>query len=137
MTCRIQHLGRYLEGQLLNWWKGHSMTFQQNSFRHITLWFEVKLYNYFTGMITILRQHVACNIWVATLKAKVTAWPSGLPADLKSQGNLIIFQGQGIVREFWKLVSEKWKSSKVREKSGKNKDTFFLLLLLAIAVFLH
>jgi len=25
---------------------------------------------------------------------------SGLPADLKSQGNLIFFQGQGIVREF-------------------------------------
>jgi len=24
----------------------------------------------------------------------------GLPADLKSQGNLIFFQGQGIVREF-------------------------------------
>jgi len=44
----------------------------------------------------------------------------GLPADLKSQGNLIFFQGQGIVREFWKLVSEKQKSSKVREKSGKN-----------------
>jgi len=26
-------------------------------------------------MITILRQLVACNIWVANLKAKVTAWP--------------------------------------------------------------
>jgi len=26
-------------------------------------------------MITILRQRVACNIWVTTLKAKVTAWP--------------------------------------------------------------
>jgi len=26
-------------------------------------------------MITILRQLVACNIWVATLNAKVTAWP--------------------------------------------------------------
>jgi len=25
---------------------------------------------------------------------------TGLPADLKSQGNLIFFQGQGIVREF-------------------------------------
>jgi len=25
---------------------------------------------------------------------------AGLPADLKSQGNLIFFQGQGIVREF-------------------------------------
>ena len=51
------------------------MTFQQNSFRPITLWFEVEFYNYFTGMIPILRQRVVCNIWVATLKAKVTAWP--------------------------------------------------------------
>ena len=81
-TCHAQHLGRYLEGQ------GHSMTLQQNSFRPITLWFEVEFYNYFTGMITILRQRVACNIWVTTLKAKVTAWPcskivSGL-CDLKS-----------------------------------------------------
>jgi len=67
--CRAQHLVHYLEGQ------GHSMTFQQNSFRPITLWFKVEFYNYFTGMITILRQHVACNIWVATLKPKVTAWP--------------------------------------------------------------
>jgi len=25
---------------------------------------------------------------------------AGLPVDLKSQGNLIFFQGQGIVREF-------------------------------------
>jgi len=65
-TCRTQHLGCYLEGQ------GH---FQQNSFRPITLWFEVEFYNYFTGMITILRQRVTCNIWVATLKAKVTARP--------------------------------------------------------------
>ena len=57
--------------------QGHSMFFQQNSFRPITLWFEVKFYNFLTGMITILRQCVACNIWVATctLKAKVTAWP--------------------------------------------------------------
>jgi len=39
------------------------------------LWFVVEFYNYFTGMITILRQRDACNIWVATLKAKVTAWP--------------------------------------------------------------
>ena len=35
------------------------------------------------------------------------SWFAGLPADLKSQGNYIFFQGQGIVREFWKLVSEK------------------------------
>jgi len=51
------------------------MTFWQNSFRPIPLWFEVEFYNYFTGIITILRQRVACNISVATLKAKVTAWP--------------------------------------------------------------
>jgi len=68
-TCCAQYLGRYLEGQ------GHSMTFQQNSFRPITLWFEVEFYNYFKGMITILRQRVPCNIWVAILKAKFTAWP--------------------------------------------------------------
>ena len=30
---------------------------------------------YFTEMITILRRCVASNIWVATLKVKVTAWP--------------------------------------------------------------
>jgi len=76
-TCRAQHLGRYLEGQ------GHSMTFQQNNFRPITLWFEVEYYNYFTGMITILRQCVACNIWVATLKAKVTTWPSKIVSGPK------------------------------------------------------
>jgi len=67
--CRTQHLGRYLEGQ------GHSMTFQQNSFRPITLWFKVEFYNHFRRMITIIRQCVACIVWVATLKAKVTAWP--------------------------------------------------------------
>jgi len=66
--CRAQHFCRYLEGQ------GYIMTCQQNSFRPITLWFEVEFYNYFTGMI-ILRQRVACIIWVANLKAKVTAWP--------------------------------------------------------------
>jgi len=69
MTCRAQHLSRYLEGQ------GHSMTFQQNSFRPITLWFKVKFYNYFTGMITILRQRVTCCIWIATMKAMITEWP--------------------------------------------------------------
>jgi hypothetical protein len=68
-TCRAQHLGRHLDGQ------GHSMTLKQNRVRPITLLFEVGFYNWFTEMITILRQHVACNIWVATLKVKVTAWP--------------------------------------------------------------
>jgi len=37
-TCRAQHLFRYLEGQ------GHSMTFQQNRVRPITLLFEVRFY---------------------------------------------------------------------------------------------
>ena len=55
--------------------QGHSMTFQHNHVQPITLWFEVEFYNYFTWMITILRQCVACNIWVAILKAKVTTWP--------------------------------------------------------------
>jgi len=55
--------------------QGHSMTFQHNSFRPITLWFEVEFYNYFTGMISILRQFVECNILVAPFKAKVTGWP--------------------------------------------------------------
>ena len=49
MICRPQHLGCYLKGQ------GHSMTSQQKHVRPITLLFEVRLYNYFTEMITILR----------------------------------------------------------------------------------
>jgi len=68
-TCHEQHLGRYLEGH------GHCMTLQQNRVRLITLLFEVWFYNYFTEIITILRWPVAHNIWVATLKFKVTAWP--------------------------------------------------------------
>jgi len=67
--CREQHLGRYLEGQ------GHSMTLQQNRVRSITLLLEVRFYNYFTEMNTILDWHVVLNILVATLKVKVTAWP--------------------------------------------------------------
>jgi len=67
MTCRAQHLGRYLEGQ------GHSMTLQKNRVRPITLLFEVGFRQYFTEMITILRRRVARNIWVPTLKVKVTA----------------------------------------------------------------
>jgi hypothetical protein len=39
----------------------------------ITALFEVGFYNFFTKMITILRRRVARNIWVATLKVKVTA----------------------------------------------------------------
>ena len=69
MTCRGQHLGRYLEGQ------GNSMTLQQNRVRPITLLFKVRFRNNYTVMITILRRRVVCNIWAATLKVKVTAWP--------------------------------------------------------------
>jgi len=68
-TCRAQHLGRYLEGQ------GYSMTLQQNRVWPITLLFEVGFRKYFTEMITILTRCVVRNIWVATLKVKVTAWP--------------------------------------------------------------
>jgi len=67
MTYCAQHLGRYLVGE------GHSMTLQQNLVRPIILLFEVRFRNYFTEMITILRRRVARNIWVATLKVKVTA----------------------------------------------------------------
>ena len=45
MTCRAQHLGRYLERQ------GHSMALQQNHFRSITLLYKVGFYNYFTNII--------------------------------------------------------------------------------------
>jgi len=69
MTCRAWHLGPYLEGQ------GHSVTLQQNRVRPVTLLFEVGFLKYFTEMIIILRRRVAYNIWVATLKVKVTAWP--------------------------------------------------------------
>jgi len=62
-----QHLGCYLEGP------GHSMTLQQNRVQPITSLFEVGIYNYFIGIITILRRRVAHNIWIATMKAEVTA----------------------------------------------------------------
>jgi hypothetical protein len=68
-TCRAHHLGHYLKGQ------GHSMTLQQNRVRPITSLLEVRFNNYFTEMITILNRRVTCNIWVVTLKVKVTAWP--------------------------------------------------------------
>jgi hypothetical protein len=67
--CHAQQLSRYVEGQ------GHSMTLQQNCVWPITSLLEVGFNNYFTEMITILNRLVACNIWVATLKVKVTAWP--------------------------------------------------------------
>ena len=65
--CRAQHLSCYLEGQ------GHSMTLEQKHVWPITSLLKVGLQNYFTEMITILRRRVARNIWVATLKVKVTA----------------------------------------------------------------
>jgi hypothetical protein len=65
--CCAQHLGRYLEGQ------DHGMTLQQNRVRPITLLLEVGFNNYFTEMITMLNRRAACNIWVPTLKVKVTA----------------------------------------------------------------
>jgi len=68
-TCRAQHLGPYLEGH------GHSTTLQQNRVQPITLWFEVRCRKYLTEMITTLTRRVAHNIWVPTLKVKVTAWP--------------------------------------------------------------
>jgi len=68
-TCRAQHLGTYLEGQ------GHSTTLQQNLVRPITLLLEVRFRKYFTEMITTLTWRVARNIWVPTLKVKVTARP--------------------------------------------------------------
>jgi len=68
-TCRKQHLGPYLEGQ------GHSVTLQQYRVRPITSLFEVGFRNYFTEMTTMLRRRVARNIWVPTLKVRVTAWP--------------------------------------------------------------
>jgi len=39
----------------------------------VPLLFEVGFQNYFTEMATMLRRRVARNIWVATLKVKVTA----------------------------------------------------------------
>jgi len=68
-NMHAQHLGRYLEGQ------GHSMILQQNRVRLTTLLCEVRFYKYFTEMITILGQCVTRNIWVTTLKVKVTGWP--------------------------------------------------------------
>ena len=56
MTCRAQHLGRYLEVQ------GHSATLQQICVWPITLLFEVRFQKYFTEMITILRRRVAQHL---------------------------------------------------------------------------
>ena len=92
-TLCEQDLGRYIAGQ------GHSMTLQQNHVRPITWLFEVWFYNYFTEMITILRRCVANNIWVFTLKVKVTAWPCSK-----------IMSGQYLcyLKSYFKTVSQKW-----------------------------
>jgi len=66
-NMHVQHLGRYLEGQ------GHSMTLKQNRVWPKTLLFEVRIKNNFKEMIAMSRRRVACNIWVTTLKVKVTA----------------------------------------------------------------
>ena len=68
-TCHSHQLGGFLEGQ------GHSMTLHQNRVRPITLLFEVRFWNYFTEMITILSPRVVHTNLVASLKVKVTAWP--------------------------------------------------------------
>jgi len=65
-NMHAQHLGRYVEGD------SHSVTVKQNCVWPITLLFEVGFYNFFTKIITILRWRVVHNIWVATLKVKVT-----------------------------------------------------------------
>ena len=87
------------------------VTVWQNSFRSITLWFEVEFYNYFTGMITILTQLVTCKIWIATLKTKVTAWPcskivSGLKccylkSDFTTTFDKLLFCVQYLFREHY------------------------------------
>jgi len=51
------------------------MILQQNRVRPITLFFEIVFYKYFTEMITVLGWRVRQNIWVATLKVKITACP--------------------------------------------------------------
>jgi hypothetical protein len=66
--CCEQHLGRYLEGQ------GHSITLQQYRVRSITLLFEVG-FKIISQKWSPYWDNVSCNIWVATLKVKVTAWP--------------------------------------------------------------
>jgi hypothetical protein len=67
--CCAQHYSCYFESQ------GHSMTFLHNNVRPITLLFQVRFYNYFKEMITILRRRVADNIWVVfTLWTLSVTW---------------------------------------------------------------
>jgi len=63
-TCRAQYLGRYRKGQ------GHSKTLQPNRVRPITLLFELRFRNNFTGMITILRRRVACKFGLLSWRSR-------------------------------------------------------------------
>jgi len=129
-TCRAQHLGRYLEGQ------GHSATLQQNRVQPITLLFRVGFWKYFTEMITILRQHVARNIWVATLKVKVTAWPcskivSGqelcyLKSDFEKYfTEMITILRWRVARKFGNLP---WRSRSQRDLAAKSCPAYNFLI---------
>jgi len=48
MTCRVQHFGRYLEGQEMITILSRSMTLQQKGVQPITLLFQVGFYNFLT-----------------------------------------------------------------------------------------
>ena len=65
--CRAQHLGRYLEGQC------DSMTLQQNRVWPITLLFEVSFLKLFHRDDHHIETPHRKQIWIATLKVKVTA----------------------------------------------------------------
>ena len=85
MTCCAQHLGRYLEGRpaalsvrpLVSQSVIPSVRLSVRPIcvGPITSLFEVGFRNYFTEMSTMLRRRVARNIWVPTLKVKVTVRP--------------------------------------------------------------
>ena len=51
----------------------HGLTAKSCPAHNFVIWSPI--YTLLTGMITISRRRVARNIWVAILKAKVTAWP--------------------------------------------------------------
>jgi len=65
-TCRVQHLGCYLEGP------GHSKTKQQNRVRPITLLFEVRFYIFYINDYHIETTCHAIHLG-PFLKVKVTA----------------------------------------------------------------
>jgi len=121
--CREQHLVRYLEGQC------HIITLQQNRVRLITLLFKVGFYNYFTEMITVLRWYVAHNIWVAALKAKVTAcmtlqqirvWSITLLFEIGFYNyfiEMVTILGWHVARKFWSLP---WRSRSQHDLDAKS-----------------